>query len=238
MKLFKEKHIKEPDLLRALRRAFGAKWLWYIQATVIPEIVVRLAQPFMIQKIILYLTTSDPAEANFVSYSEAQWYAYALIVASGVFAVSRHYAFLLSQSIGMNVRSALTVLIYKKILKVSKTSFKQTDVGQVLNVVANDLFRIEEMSWSMYGFIVGPIVSVIVVYIVWYNIGLACVGGVVILVLFIPFQSGMGRLFHHFRCVFPLACLCPCFNPDLMMMPCYLMRDAMRDFCPTFPVQS
>ena len=206
MDLVKQGKSKEPDLLRALRRTFGGKWLLYIQATVIPEAVVRLFQPFMIQKIVQFLASDDPDSPDYVSFREAQGYAFGLIAASVFFALSRHYAFLLSQTIGINVRSALTVLMYKKILRVSKTSVKQTDVGQVLNVIANDLFRIEEMSWSMYGLIIGPIVSVVVVYVVWENIGISCLGGVVILILFLPFQTGMGRLFHHYRSVHPCIC--------------------------------
>ena len=164
--------------------------------------IARLAQPFMIQKIVLYLSSDDVNSENYVSYEEAQMHAFILIIISAIFAIARHYAFLMILTSGLNVRSALTVLMFKKILRVSKTSLKQTDVGQVLNVIANDLFRIEELSTSMHGFILGPIMVIAVIYMVWYNIGIASIGGVVILILFIPFQSIMGRLFHFYRCVF------------------------------------
>lgn len=199
--MYKVKKIKQPSLVRAVRRAFGSTWLLYVQATIWPEMITRLVQPFMIQKIILYLSSDDPMSDSYVSHEEAQAYALGLIVISCIFAITRHYAFLLVQSVGLNIRSALTVLLFKKILRVSKTSFKQTDVGQVLNVVANDLFRIEELFTNIQGFVLGPVMAIAVLYIVWTNIGYATVGGLFILVLFIPFQSVMGRLFHFYRYV-------------------------------------
>lgn len=134
-----------------------------------------------------------------VTHEEAIYYAVALIVSSFAFAFSRHPAFVLCLRVANNVRTALTVMIYRKILKLSKSSFEQTDIGQILNIIANDLNRFEDVGWQLPYILIGPTMSVVVIYISYTYLGVACVGGLVILILFIPFQGLMGRLFNTFR---------------------------------------
>lgn len=139
---------------------------------------------------------------GYVSDQKAIIAAVILIISSFVFAFSRHPAFVLCLRVANNVRSALTVMIYRKVLKLSKSSFEQTDIGQILNILANDLNRFEDVGWQLPYILIGPTMSVVVVYISYKYLGVACVGGLVILILFIPFQGLMGRLFQTFRFVF------------------------------------
>ena len=99
----------------------------------------------------------------------------------------------------MNVRSAITILVYDKILKLSKSSFEDTSIGHILNVVANDLNRIDDICVYLVYLMAAPLQSIIVITILWHYIGSACLGGMVILFLFLPFQAVMGRLFNKFR---------------------------------------
>ena len=139
---------------------------------------------------------------GYVSDQKAIIAAVILIISSFVFAFSRHPAFVLCLRVASNVRSALTVMIYRKVLKLSKSSFEQTDIGQILNILANDLNRFEDVGWQLPYILIGPTMSVVVIYISYKYLGIACVGGLVILILFIPFQGLMGRLFQTFRYVF------------------------------------
>ena len=81
----------------------------------------------------------------------------------------------------------------------AKSSFEKTSVGQVLNILANDLNRFDELGHVMIYILVAPIQSLIVLYILWGYLDVASVGGLVILFLFIPFQGLMGRWFNRFR---------------------------------------
>ena len=189
--------------MKAIIRAFWLKFALYQQINIWGEILIRLSQPFMVGYLVRYLTqadievkspditldnfyhsnqTNNPKNSSnhinssnysaipmseisgreYISHVEAIWYAVGLIVTSFAFAFSRHPAFVLCLRVANNVRTALTVMIYRKILKLSKSSFEQTDIG-------------------------------------YTYLGVACVGGLVILILFIPFQGLMGRLFNTFR---------------------------------------
>ena len=100
---------------------------------------------------------------------------------------------------GIKARAALTVLIYKKILKLSKNSFEKTSVGQILNIMANDLNRIDEINYQAPYYIAAPLQTIVVIYVMWSYLGIACLGGLSILFLFLPFQGFMGRWFNKFR---------------------------------------
>lgn len=79
------------------------------------------------------------------------------------------------------------------------SSFDNTSVGQVLNILANDFNRFDELGHVLIYILIAPIQSIIVICIMWQFVDMACVGGMVILFMFIPFQGLMGRLFNRFR---------------------------------------
>jgi ATP-binding cassette subfamily C (CFTR/MRP) protein 4 len=102
--------------------------------------------------------------------------------------------------IGNNVRTALTTMIFKKLTKLSSTSTNQTDIGQVINIMTNDLTRIEDLSFFAGFVVVSPIMCIIVVYFTCeYLNWAACVSGFAMICLFIAFQALMGVLFGRFR---------------------------------------
>lgn len=99
----------------------------------------------------------------------------------------------------MNVRSSLNILIYQKILRLSKSSLEKTSSGQVLNILANDLQFFEHVSYDGVYLIVAPVQSIVCICIMWQYLGVSCMGGIVILLLFVPFQGAMERFFEKFR---------------------------------------
>ena len=93
-----------------------------------------------------------------------------------------HYQ-LLVRRVALNCRTSMTILVYKKILRLSMSSFDNTSVGQVLNILANDFNRFDELGHVLIYILIAPIQSAIVMYIMWQYLGVACVGGLVILFL-------------------------------------------------------
>lgn len=100
----------------------------------------------------------------------------------------------------MRAKTALTILIYKKVLRLSKNSFEKTSVGQILNILANDMQRLDDLGFLAPYYYCSPLQAIIVIYVMWkYYLGIACLGGAVLMILFIPFQAVMGRMFNKFR---------------------------------------
>lgn len=67
--------------------------------------------------------------------------------------------------------------------------------------MGNDSMRFDEFGFFCTYLVTGPLQTAIVVYFLWSYLGVACLSGLLILLLFIPFQSVMGRLFSKIRSV-------------------------------------
>ena len=103
-----------------------------------------------------------------------------------------HPYFMETYRMGMQIRIACCHLIYRKALKLSQASLRHTTVGQIVNLLSNDVIRYD---WSLVYIsylIAGPIHAIISTAIIfWYlKIGYpSLVGLVVIFFLYLPFQS-------------------------------------------------
>lgn len=161
------------------------------------ECAAKTFQPLLIGVVVRSFSVSgfDDEAAQKRAYMAA----IGICVSSVFETFGRNHYQLLVRRVALNCRTSLTILVYKKILRLSMSSFDNTSVGQVLNILANDFNRFDELGHVLIYIVIAPIQSAIVMYIMWQYLGVACVGGLVILFMFIPFQGLMGRLFNRFR---------------------------------------
>lgn len=100
---------------------------------------------------------------------------------------------------GMELRVANTYLIYNKALKISNAALRTTTAGTIVNLLSNDVNRFDICLVYFYYLWVGPITMVCCVGLLWYQIGVSCLAGIALLVLYLPFQGLMGHIFSVFR---------------------------------------
>lgn len=74
-------------------------------------------------------------------------------------------------------------------MRLSNSSFAQTTVGQIVNLLSNDVHRFDQMFLFIHYLWIGPLETFIVAYFIWTKVGPAAVGGIVCLLLFIPLQG-------------------------------------------------
>ncbi|XP_058822715.1 ATP-binding cassette sub-family C member 4-like [Topomyia yanbarensis] len=106
-----------------------------------------------------------------------------------------HHSDLRQRLVGARMRIACCSVIYRKTLRISKKAAGQTPAGYLINLLSNDVSRLD------YGFIflhyvwVLPFQAVFTCYLIWRSVQWAAVIGVVGLLLkTIPVQTGLGRL--------------------------------------------
>ncbi|XP_073824771.1 CF transmembrane conductance regulator [Musca autumnalis] len=106
-----------------------------------------------------------------------------------------HHVDLRQRLMGARMRIACCSLIYRKTISLSMKSAGQTPAGYLINLLSNDVNRLD------YGFIfvhwiwILPLQSVLICYLIWTKIGVAAVVGVVGLLLkTIPVQTGLSKL--------------------------------------------
>nr|XP_013101686.1 unnamed protein product [Stomoxys calcitrans]XP_013101693.1 unnamed protein product [Stomoxys calcitrans]XP_013101700.1 unnamed protein product [Stomoxys calcitrans] len=136
-------------------------------------------------------------DQNVIDYiwNDVHWLGAILVIATLIGCFLIHHVDLRQRLLGARMRIACCSLIYRKTISLSMKSAGQTPAGYLINLLSNDVNRLD------YGFIfvhwiwILPLQSVLICYLIWTKIGLAAVVGVVGLLLkTIPVQTGLSKL--------------------------------------------
>ncbi|XP_043656868.1 ATP-binding cassette sub-family C member 4 [Drosophila teissieri] len=120
----------------------------------------------------------------------------ALLVLSTLFCCFLlHHVDLRQRLMGARMRIACCSLIYRKTLRLSMKTAGQTPAGYLINLLSNDVNRLD------YGFIfvhwiwIMPLQAVLTCYLIWLNIGIPAIVGVVGLLLkTVPVQTALSKV--------------------------------------------
>lgn len=120
-------------------------------------------------------------------------YAGAVVLCSALTVLSMH-TFMLSQlHVGMKIRLAMCSMIYRKALRLSKNALGDTTVGQVVNLLSNDVGRLDLAVLFIHYLWVGPLETVVVTYLMSREVGISSIYGVLFMLAFIPIQAYLGK---------------------------------------------
>ncbi|XP_057328153.1 probable multidrug resistance-associated protein lethal(2)03659 [Microplitis mediator] len=183
----KHKKNKKPSLLYALIRVFGVRFALYGIALGIMELVIRVLQPLALARLLRFFTTSD------ISKTEAFLYAGGVIMCSVIHIFVAHPSFMAIFHMGMKLQVACRSLIYRKALKLSRTALGESTVGQVVNLLSNDVNKIDLAVVFFHYLWISPVGTVIITYLMYLEVGAAAIIGVASLLMFIPLQGWLGK---------------------------------------------
>lgn len=85
-------------------------------------------------------------------------------------------------------------------LRLSQTALGETTVGQVVNLLSNDVNRFDVAIIFLHYLWIGPVSTVVMTYMMWKEIGVSALIGVAFMLLFIPLQGKYNLVFseiHH-----------------------------------------
>ncbi|ODN02105.1 Multidrug resistance-associated protein 4 [Orchesella cincta] len=190
----KAKNPKNPSLLKALVKVFFWQYAVLGLIAFFEECVLKIAQPIFLGLIIQYCAGEFEDPYGYI-------FAGGLLLASALYTAHHHPYFFFTQHCGMQIRVATSSLIYRKSLKLSQAAIGKTNVGQMVNLLSNDVNRFDLCVGFLHYLWIAPFQLGLVTYILWDYLGFGwtCLPGVAVLVLFVPFQSQMGRLFGKLR---------------------------------------
>ncbi|XP_054158572.1 ATP-binding cassette sub-family C member 4-like [Oppia nitens] len=162
---------------------------------IIQQLIIRISVPIMLGQVVRYFQ-GDPQ----ITRQWAVWVGVGIVLMSLIDrVVINHLAFLYTLRMGMRMRVATSALIYRKTMKLSRSSLAQTTVGQILNILSNDVNRFDEFSQFSHSIIIAPLQSAIIGYILWKQLGWPCLASMAVIILFIPFQLILGSMFRQIR---------------------------------------
>ncbi|KAJ8643116.1 hypothetical protein MRB53_004864 [Persea americana] len=105
----------------------------------------------------------------------------------------RHWFFRLQQ-IGMRARAELIAMLYKKVLLLSSRSRQSRTSGEIINFMTVDAERVEDFSWYIHDLWMVPVQVLLALVILYKNLGLASVAGLVASVLVMLANVPLGKL--------------------------------------------
>ncbi|KAJ2946364.1 hypothetical protein O0L34_g12402 [Tuta absoluta] len=180
---------RTPSLLRVILRAYAARCMLYGFVLLVMECGIRVAQPVFLGKLVEYYTPKQRT----VSQDEAYLYAGAVVLCSALNVFVVHPYMMAILHMGMKFRVACCSLIYRKSLRLSKTALGETTVGQVVNLLSNDVNRFDVAIIFLHYLWIGPLATVIITYFMWEEISWASIVGVSFMLAFIPLQAYLGQ---------------------------------------------
>ncbi|XP_017848989.2 multidrug resistance-associated protein 4 [Drosophila busckii] len=106
-----------------------------------------------------------------------------------------HHVDLRQRLMGARMRIACCSLIYRKTLRLSMKTAGQTPAGYLINLLSNDVNRLDYGFIFMHWIWIMPLQAVLTCYLIWLRIGIPALVGVIGLLLkTVPLQSALSKL--------------------------------------------
>ncbi|NXS87197.1 MRP4 protein, partial [Erpornis zantholeuca] len=191
-----KKRGKTPHLTKAIILCYWKSYLVFGIFTMIEE-TLKIIQPIFLEKMINYFEKYD--SSNEVDLNAAYCYAGALSVCTLILAIMHHLYFYHVQRAGMKLRVAMCHMIYRKALRLSNAAMAKTTTGQIVNLLSNDVNKFDQVTIFLHFLWAGPLQAVAVTVLLWMKIGPSCLAGMAVLIILLPVQTCIGRLFSSLR---------------------------------------
>lgn len=160
----------------------------------LPYMAVRIAQPLILREIVLYIANRSTLPA-YVGYLSA----IGLAACSALQAIINQQFFFRTVCVGIRIRNTLSSTIYKRLLSINTASLRETTAAQIINLIANDASKFEELCIFMHFLWEAPLEALIMFGLIWRNIGIPTLFGYTVLVLLVPVQLIFSRQFSQCR---------------------------------------
>ncbi|XP_043470125.1 probable multidrug resistance-associated protein lethal(2)03659 [Leptopilina heterotoma] len=187
---FKKKKANfKPSIWRALFKCFGFEVFAIGLLQCFSEICIRLPIPIFLGKMLSYYNGNK----NNMPVEEAYYWSTGLILCfflSGPFFQLGLYKMLI---LGMKFRVSLCALIYRKLLRTSSSSKTETTAGQIVNYLSNDVMALELILVCFNYLWIGPIKTIIILYLMYTEVELSAVFGVIVLLILVPLQGSVSK---------------------------------------------
>ncbi|KAF9934457.1 hypothetical protein FBU30_001950 [Linnemannia zychae] len=183
-------HKRRPNLYKVLWRCFGLYAMIPFTSGFI-ESVCKISEAVLMGYMIRFFNNPD------MTINQGMGYAVALFLVTLVRGTFHHHNFFHVLRLGTWVRQSLISLMYRKCLTLSTSSSIST--GTIVNLISNDLQPFENFAPTGLYLILGPIETVVVMYFLWKELGVACLAGLLALSLLLPIQALFSRKFGTIR---------------------------------------
>lgn len=149
--------------------------------------ICQFLQPVMLNQIISFVQDKD------APYHKGMLLVLAMFAISIMQTISVNTYFFGTFRVGVQIRTAIVSIVYRKSVRLSNAARMGTSVGEIVNHQSIDASRFQNllpylhMAWS------APFQIAIAMYMLWKLVGVAVLGGVAVMVLVIPLNTLLAR---------------------------------------------
>lgn len=130
---------------------------------------------------------------------EAYAYASGIVFSTAFMMCTFHPFMFYAMNTSCKTRVACSGLIYRKALRILKSSTEEGQNGKIINLLSNDLAKFDVAFLFIHEIWKGPLQALLFLVVIYMQIGVAGVIGVVFLLAFIPLQGKCREL--HSSCL-------------------------------------
>ncbi|XP_057653038.1 ATP-binding cassette sub-family C member 4-like isoform X2 [Diorhabda carinulata] len=178
----------KPSLLKAITKTYYKEFFLYGLLWAFINIILLSSRPIILAQLIALFSNHNKDSTKMYYYSAA------LVGVSIATAFFYHHVQFSLSVIGMRIRIATSSLIYRKITKLNHKALGQTAVGQVVNLLSNDVNRFDLLIPNLHAIWVMPIQVAFLLFIMWYQVGISSLFGIVVMVLLtVPVQGFLAK---------------------------------------------
>ncbi|XP_063103008.1 ATP-binding cassette sub-family C member 4 isoform X3 [Cavia porcellus] len=93
----------------------------------------------------------------------------------------------------------LGIFTFIEALRLSNVALGKTTTGQIVNLLSNDVNKFDQVTIFLHFLWAGPLQAIAVTVLLWMEIGVSCLAGMAVLIILLPLQSCIGKLFSSLR---------------------------------------
>jgi ATP-binding cassette, subfamily C (CFTR/MRP), member 4 len=183
---------RTPRIFRAILVAFApillTSALWGVT-----EAACLFGQSIFLAEIVNAMSNNQAGESATLLWTMG------LVLCSLGHALTHHGFFFQTMRCGMQMRTATTGLVVRKLMRLDLAALARVSRGFVFNIVSNDLQRFDYFMVYAHFIWLAPIMSALALYLIWRLIGPASLAGMGVLVGLLPIQGLFARRFAAYR---------------------------------------
>ncbi|KAF5303469.1 hypothetical protein FQA39_LY09932 [Lamprigera yunnana] len=174
---------KVVSILPSLCKAFGPTFLFGAVLKLVQDLLA-FASPLLLDLLLTYIQDKGP-----------QWhgifYVVCLFVAASVQTLIVSQYFYRMHIVGIRIRTALISAVYRKSLRISSATKKETSLGEIINLMQVDaqifaeLLPYINMVWS------APLQILLSIFFLWQLLGASVLAGVAAMIILIPVNGAI-----------------------------------------------
>ncbi|KAA0202534.1 hypothetical protein HAZT_HAZT002819 [Hyalella azteca] len=185
----------KPRYARALMRYFGGSCFRAGLCATFAECIFKIAQPVLLGQLLRHLGGVQGYEEVWKGWA----FGTGIILCSLLYLFTFYYHSFNVRNIGMKMRIASCGLIYRKSLRLSQSALANSTVGKIVNLLSNDVQRFDTALIFFDYLWIAPLQLCLVMVVLSHMFGPTALTGLILLIILIPLQCYMGRVFARLR---------------------------------------